>query len=284
MSTPPPPPPSHYAAATSAHQATVSDAAVRVSRRNAWLGALSVLVVGVVGGLVLLILAGTRYDDAVQSLARAPIGCVTTLNFSKAGTFTVYIETKGSIGALEGDCPNGNRGYEYSGSRLPNVDVVVNDPSGGAVALVRDRSRSYDAGGAVGQSISSMTIQTTGSYTITATSQEANVVVAVGKNPQSASGSMAVGGYIAIGAGVIVGGLTLALGLRRASHRGGSERGSQPGAWDGSAGASGRSSSNMPPAQGPSGFSPPPFDAPTATMPTYRPPPPPPPSAGPWTA
>ena len=46
----------------------------------------------------------SNYEEAVKSLARAPVGCTTTLVFDKPATFTIYVETKGKLGELGGDC------------------------------------------------------------------------------------------------------------------------------------------------------------------------------------
>ena len=58
------------------------------------------LVLGVVGAVALWLMAGKRYDDAVGSLAPAPIGCDTTLVFDRAGIYTFFVETAGSVGEM----------------------------------------------------------------------------------------------------------------------------------------------------------------------------------------
>ena len=52
-------------------------------------------MLGVVGALALWLIAGKRYDDAVGSLAPAPIGCDTTLVFERAGHVHVLRRDEG---------------------------------------------------------------------------------------------------------------------------------------------------------------------------------------------
>src|SRR5688572_8034366 len=93
------------------------------------------LAAGVAAGVVMFLASGTNYDDAVQNLARAPVGCTTALEFDETGTFTVYVETQGSIGEIRGDCPGTDTDYEFSGEALPDVDIVMTDEEGGDVDL-----------------------------------------------------------------------------------------------------------------------------------------------------
>lgn len=178
------------------------------------LGAL-VLAAGVGSGVVMLMASSSNYDDGVKNLARAPIGCTTTLEFEEAGTFTVYVETVGSVGELRGDCPNTDADYEYDGDDLPDVDIVLVDEDGDEIDLDDDESAEYDAAGAVGQSIASIEIEDAGEYEMTVSSDEEDFVISVGKNPKDTADSLKTNGMIAIAAGVVLGGLLLVLGLRR---------------------------------------------------------------------
>ena len=187
----------------------------RHSRSGAVAAAVFVLLAGVAGGIVMLLLANTRHDKAVEDLARAPIGCATTLDFADTGTFVLFVETKGKVGALDGDCPNANRSYAYSGTDTPDVAIIITDSEGTEVGVSRDRSKSYDRGIYVGESVGTVTVSEPGEYVLTASSAEAEVVVTVGKDPADAAGSLRVGGFIAIGAGVVVGLLMLLLAMRR---------------------------------------------------------------------
>jgi hypothetical protein len=258
----------------------------RGSRAGAVAAAVFVLLAGVAGGIVMLLLANNRQNAAVADLARAPIGCATTLDFAATGTFVVSVETKGAIDKLRGDCPNADRSYDYTGA-VPDVDVLVVDDGGTEVEVQRDRSYQYDLNGYRGESIGTIVITAPGDYVLTASSAVGDVVVTVGKNLDDAAGSLRVGGFIAIGAGVIVGLAMLAFGLRR--------RPSQPGpgapvmpvaappqpAYD----------VYIPSAQAPSmppQYSPPPPPAPTAPPSPFAPPtevmPTQPPAGGQWPA
>lgn len=196
-------------------------------RRGAIAAALCVLLAGVVGGIVMLVLSGTRREASVEGLARAPIGCTTTLDFAKSGSFVVFVETRGSIGAVRGDCPNANRTYEHQG-QAPDMAVDLVDLDGAALVLTADRSVSYDESGFAGSSIARFDIDQAGEYLLTATSDVTDVVVTIGKDPDEASSMLTVGGCVAMAAGLIVGGAMLALALRR--PRGGGPQGSAGGA------------------------------------------------------
>jgi hypothetical protein len=183
-------------------------------RTGAIAAALCVLLAGVIGGIVMLLLSGSRRDAAIDGLARAPIGCTTTLDFAKAGDFVVFVETRGSIGAVRGDCPNANRSYDYQG-QVPDVEVDLVDLDGAALVLTADRSISYDGSGSIGTSLGRFEIEQAGEYLLTATSDVSDVVVTIGKDPDDAASMLTVGGYVAMAAGLLVGGVMLAVALRR---------------------------------------------------------------------
>jgi hypothetical protein len=244
------------------------------------LGAL-VLAVGIVTGVVLVLAASSRYEEGVRNLARAPIGCVTSLEFAEAGTFVVYVETRGQISDLRGDCPNSDTDFDSSGGDLPDVDIVLVDDAGDEVELVSDDSKSYDVAGFIGQSVATVEIEEPGDFELTATSDEDEVAVAVGRTPKDDAASLRTTGIIVLAAGVLLGGLLLLLGLRR---RGPAAPGS-PGSPAAAAAPVGAAApwSPAPPAAAPH----PPVTAPPPTMPmppVAPPPPPAPPAGGGWPA
>jgi hypothetical protein len=206
---------------------TVQQSAVPFSPNSAPVGRRSgliaagalVLAAGVAAGVVMFAASGKNYDEGVQNLARAPLGCTTSLAFDKTGTFTVYIETSGSIGEVRGDCPGTDSDFEFSGDALPNVDIVLTDGGGDQVDLDDDFSKDYDAGGSVGQSIASVNIEKAGDYDITVTSNDDDFAVAIGKNPKKSADSLRTNGLVAFVAGVVLGGAMLILGLRRRTPR-----------------------------------------------------------------
>ena len=76
-------------------------------------------------GLLLWWFAGHRYDEAVADLAPAPIGCDTTLVFDRTGTYTLFVETKGEVGEIDGDCDADDRTYDLGDEEPPDVELVA---------------------------------------------------------------------------------------------------------------------------------------------------------------
>src|SRR6187397_2782682 len=176
-----------------------------------------VLVAGVGGGIVAFLASGSAADEGVENLARAPVGCTTRLDFEDAGTFTVYVETKGSTGDLGGDCPNDEADYEREDEDLPDVELTLVDSDDNEVDFEDDDSKSYDAGGAVGQSISTIEIEDPGRYELTVTSEDDDFAIAIGKNPEESADTLKLLSYALLGVGVILGGILIILGRRKGS-------------------------------------------------------------------
>ena len=194
-----------------------SAAAPPAGRRRPALIAVGALLatIGVVAGLVMIVAAGSNYDDGVQNLARAPIGCTTELEFGDAGTFTIYVETVGTVGELRGDCPNADQTYNYGAGDLPDVDLILVNDDGDEIDLDRDSSKEYDAAGAVGRSIASVDIENTGEYVLTVTSDDDDFAIAVGKSPKDVADSTGATGMLIIIVGLVLGVALVLLGLRR---------------------------------------------------------------------
>lgn len=217
MTSPLQPPPGSWGAAPGAPALPPAAASSAPRRRGGLLVLGAALVVAaIVATVALLLAASARYDRGVQNLARAPIGCTTNLQFDEGGTFWIFAETVGRIGALEGDCPNGSDEYRYGGSGVPQVELVMVDPSGGKVTIdPDDGSKRYDADGRQGISVGSVQIGTAGEYRLTVTSQETNVAIAVGKDPKAGADTLRTIGIV-LGAVLLVAGIVvLVLGLRR---------------------------------------------------------------------
>ncbi|MEZ5247819.1 MAG: hypothetical protein R2713_00955 [Ilumatobacteraceae bacterium] len=141
-------------------------------------------------------------------------------SLDEAGTYTIFVETEGEIGELRGDCPNADTDYSFDDDELPDVDVELRDEDDDEVDLDDDESKDYDAGGFVGRSIATVEIEEAGDYELTATSDEDEIAIAVGRDPKGDSGSLKTMGIVAIVGGLVVGGLLLVLGLRRSSPPG----------------------------------------------------------------
>ena len=178
----------------------------------------AVLVAGVVGGVVLWLVAGARYDDAVVQLAPVPIGCTTTLQFEQTGRYTFFVETKGRVGEIDGDCQTDDRAYDVDDEDAPRISLSLLDDSGDEVDLDRVEGPSYDRAGRRGVGIRTVDIAETGDYELTATtpSDDAEVVVRVGRDPARGVTALRAGAISALSLGVLVGLLLLlVIGRRR---------------------------------------------------------------------
>ncbi len=174
-----------------------------------------VLVGGVLGGGAMATKSMTNYEDAVKSLARAPVGCTTTLVFDKPATFTVYAETKGKLGELSGDCEANGSEYEHPGDKLPRLSMTVVDSNGDEIDMERGTTASYDVDGYVGTGVRTLTIDEAGTYRLNVESEDTDFAVAIGKNPKDDTELLKlIGGAVVLG-GFVLGLLFLLLGLRR---------------------------------------------------------------------
>jgi hypothetical protein len=192
-------------------------AAVKGKRRKGMiiLG-LILMIGGFLGGGAIVYKSMTNYEDAVKALARAPVGCTTTLVFDKPATFTIYIETKGKLGDLGGDCEANGSSYQHSGDKLPKVSLsLVTSSSGDELDLQRGTTASYDAAGYVGVGYRTVKIEEAGNYRLNVESDDSDFAVSIGKNPKDDSEQLkTIGGGVALG-GVVLGLIFLLLGLRR---------------------------------------------------------------------
>jgi len=200
---PPPPPPS----ATSP---------VKGKRRKGLLiTGLIVLFGGLIGGALVVAKGQSNYQDAVHALARAPVGCTTTLVFDKADKFIVYIETEGELGELSGDCKTNGSTYLHKGDKLPKVSLTMINSAGDEVDMPQATGASYHVNGYVGTQNRSLDITTAGTYRLDVQSDDKDFAISIGKNPKDDNETWTViGGAIAL-AGLIIGALLIILGLRR---------------------------------------------------------------------
>jgi hypothetical protein len=176
---------------------------------------LILLVGGLGGGLATAGKGLSNYKEAVKSLARAPVGCTTTLVFDKPATYTVYAETKGKLGTLGGDCQANGSSYNHPDDKLPKVSLTLLNSNGDEVTLDRGVSASYDIDGYKGTGIRTMKIEKAGTYRLDVESDDTDFAVAIGKNPKDDSQKLLlIGGAAALG-GLIFGLLFFLLGLRR---------------------------------------------------------------------
>jgi hypothetical protein len=172
-----------------------------------------ILCAGVVGAIALLIVGERRFENTVDTFARAQVGCATTLRFTDPGTFFVYEETgpspvtSDSAGAdVEACVPSSQAGSEFSFT-LTSAE--------GPVRTVRDRSITYQQGGRTGESYSSFEVASPVTVDIVVTGPDINTVAAVGRNPVEARDEMRRLAAILGVAGVILGVLLLVLSGRK---------------------------------------------------------------------
>jgi hypothetical protein len=176
---------------------------------------LVLLVGGVLGGGAMVAKSASNYEDAVKSLARAPVGCTTTLVFDEPATYTIYIETKGTLGELSGDCEASGAAYDFPGDKLPKVALTLVDGNGDELELQRGVTASYDVGGYAGTAVRTVKIEQAGTYRLNVESDDSGFAISIGKNPKDDSELLkTIGGATAL-AGFVLGLTFLLIGLRR---------------------------------------------------------------------
>jgi len=174
---------------------------------------------GIVAGGALWWGAGQRYDEAVAELAPAFVGCDTTLVFERTGTYTFFVETKGDVGQVDGDCESDDRSYDTTTDDTPDVDMTLVDGRGDKVDLDRASGPSYERDGRRGVAVRTAQIESTGDYVLTATADEPDVVVRVGRDPAAGVTAMRVVAVVTLLAGVVAGVVLLVVGGSGASRR-----------------------------------------------------------------
>lgn len=182
-------------------------------RRRLVAGAV-VLVGCLVAGGVLWVVGGQRRDDAVADLARAPVGCDTTLDFDRAGEFLIFVETRGALDDIAGDC-GVSGSYDLDGD-APDVRLAMRDADGAPVDLDPASGIDYDTDAYAGQLERRVTVDEPGDHILTVESDTgALFAVAVGRDPNDAAALLRWSALGAVIAGLLVGGLLLILGSRR---------------------------------------------------------------------
>jgi hypothetical protein len=191
------------------------------TRNRARLVGLLAFVLALAGAVVLWLLAGKRYDDAVADLAPAPVGCETTLVFDQTGTYTFFVETAGSVGEIDGDCVSDDQDYDFEGAETPRVELTLVDDDGDEVDLDRTSGPSYDRGGSSGAGVRTADIETAGEYVLRVSSDADDVMVRVGRDPSNGVVAIRVGAGLLLALGLVVGIVGLVLGRRSRTDTGG---------------------------------------------------------------
>jgi hypothetical protein len=265
------PQPSSFASAPSAPTPT---AAPRGRRKPLLivLGAV-VLLGGLGGGGALVSKSKSSVEDNAQKLARAPGGCVTTLQFDKTGTFLVYFESKGKVTQSDGDCAGNAGTFARTDDNVPALTLSLADADGKKVDIQDASGKSYDAGGFQGTLTNEVTIDTTGVYRLSVDALDdkaGGFAIAIGKDPKVDESKLKTGGGAAALAGLVLGGLLLLLGLRRGKPAAGAPAAA---AWAPQYAQPGQSYASPPtaPYVPPSFATPPTFDTPPSyTDPTQQ--------------
>ena len=170
-----------------------------------------VLVVLLGVAALLWLTADRRYDDNVAGFARAPSGCDTTLDFERTGTFTLYVETTGILGALQGDCDT-VVAYDRDPADSPTVQLELRSVDGETLEVVDTDGPSYDTGTYVGVGAGVVEVSEPGDYVITVDGDGGPAfAVAVGGDPDDGvtllrwgAASAAIVGLVAAGALFVV--------------------------------------------------------------------------------
>jgi len=182
--------------------------------RRGWMLVVGIvlLLVGLLGAGALWFAGGQRIDENVAGFARAPAGCATTLDFERAGNFTLYVETKGTVDDLPGDCA---AAAAYDRTDVSRPELVVVDPEGSPVGIESDPGSDYDTGSFVGSSVGLVRIEAPGDYVLTVQPDGAPFAIAVGGDPNDGVALMRWGAVAVAIVGLIAGGIFLVLGSRR---------------------------------------------------------------------
>lgn len=135
------------------------------------------LIVAGIGGAIALVVAGSqRLTDGVEKLARGPANCVTTLDVAKDATYYFYVETKGELGDVRGNCPAIGETFDVDGDSRARLSLQ--DEDGESVRLERADGVTYDSGGYRGELVRVADLEE-GSYQL-AVEADDGVAVAVG--------------------------------------------------------------------------------------------------------
>ena len=186
--------------------------------RGTVLFGLVVLLAGIAGAVVLYLLSQQRGEDAIRDLARAPVGCDTTLSFSDTGTFYVFIEHLGQLEEIDGDCDTTTDEYSRDPEDEPVVTITLTDDDGNQIELDRlDDEFTYSLDDSfAGTATRQFEIESTGDYVMTVESSDGDdFVVAVGRDPNDLSNMMRIGALASGIAGVVLGLALVLLGVRR---------------------------------------------------------------------
>jgi hypothetical protein len=178
-----------------------------------------VLVVLLVAAAALWMAGTQRRADNVASFARAPVGCDTTLDFERGGTFVLFVETTGRIDQLGGRCEavlDYDRAADEELADLIAPGLSLSGPDGTPLDIVDAPGADYSVDGFSGTATWSVDIETPGDHVLSVLPIGGEpMAIAVGR---SVDEGVAVLRWSAVAAAVtalIVGGGLIIAGSRR---------------------------------------------------------------------
>jgi hypothetical protein len=181
------------------------------------LGGLVLVLVSLVAGGVMLFLAAGQQQAAVEDMARAPVDCLTELDFTETGRFYVYVETRGELGELDGTCSNADRDYSFD--EVPRVTLVLSDEDDEILELERTSGIDYDIGAFAGTAVRTIEIEDEGSYVLRVESRENDAVVAIGRDVSDVGAGLGAAGLLTAVVGALIGIALVVIALLRRRRR-----------------------------------------------------------------
>jgi len=166
-----------------------------------------VLFAGLLGAVVLWILADREPNRAAENFARAAPGCTTTITIAEPGEYYVFQELSGVITTVNGCVPSVSPGIDFA------FELV--GPDGEPVRRRLDSSLSYDLPIGEATSVASVEITQAGSYQLSVVGNDPAVVAVVGGDPAANVGRLRLGSWLAGIVGVVLGATLLVLSGRR---------------------------------------------------------------------
>jgi hypothetical protein len=148
-------------------------------------------------------------QSTVSGFARAPVGCVTTIEVDEPVMLYVYVETRGRVDDI-GDCDNDDRSYEVEIESEIAVNFV--DEAGDTIPQIPiDEEVSYDLPDYAGRAIGRVVVENGERYDVVVESNGLGPVVAIGQRIVPVESGLAIAGAIVVMVGVVLLGVALVI-------------------------------------------------------------------------
>src|SRR6266540_6960066 len=151
-----------------------------------WLGALLVAG-GIIGGVVVGIVGVVRLIDTIDNFGRFKVengvGSA-TVNFEKAGKYSIYYESQSKVCADLSQGSSGCTKDTVSGAKdpPPRLDISISNDAGALDVKAADHSIDYDFGDYAGQEVATVQVDRAGAYTMTVQTQRTGeFAIAIGR-------------------------------------------------------------------------------------------------------